>query len=108
MKPAQIGTTQIASGSIFDDREVFEAGEGAELKAQYTLLTGLQTWLAQSGLSVAAAAKQLDATPTQIKFIRRAGIHALELALLLPMAARAGLKPEVRLGPTNARGCAGS
>ncbi|WP_256646633.1 XRE family transcriptional regulator [Thermomonas paludicola] len=98
MNPGETGTTHITYGSIFDDREVFEAGDGAELKAQSTLLTGLQTWLAQSGLSVAAAAKQLDATPTQIKFIRRGGIHALELALLLRMAARAGLKPEVRLG----------
>lgn len=107
MKTGETGTTHITYGSIFDDREVLETGHGAELKALSRLLTGLQGWLKQSDLSTAAVAQLLEVTPAQVTLIQRGRIHALDIGLLVRMAARAGLKPEVRLTLPGKCGCDG-
>ena len=87
----------VTRGSVFDDRELFDAARGAELKARAEVLRGLEKWLAECGLTQAAAAEVLGTTQARVSDIKRGNIGNFSLDLLVRLAACAGLKPEMRL-----------
>ena len=61
------------------------------------LLQGLGRWLAGSGMTQVAAAKALGVTQARISDIKRGKINQFSLDLLVRLAARAGLQPNLRL-----------
>jgi predicted XRE-type DNA-binding protein len=81
--------------SVF--RDLFPPEQAAELEIRATLLRGLQEWLAASGKTQAAAAKQLEVTQARVSDIKRGKINTFSLDLLVKLAARAGLRPRVEL-----------
>ena len=87
----------VTRGSVFDDRELFDPLRGAELRMRATALHGLQEWLVVSALTQSAAAKVLGVTQARVSDIKRGKISAFSLDLLVRLAQRAGLQPELRL-----------
>lgn len=87
----------ITRGSVFDDPALFAAERGAELKMRAELLRGLEHWLKEGGLTQAAAAKMLGVTQARVSDIKRGKISTFSFDLLVRLAARAGLHPELRL-----------
>ena len=87
----------VTRGSLFDDTELFDASRGAELKMRATLLFGLQQWLVGTGQTQAAAAQLLEVTQARVSDIKRGKISDFSLDLLVRLAQRAGLRPELRL-----------
>ncbi|WP_449425379.1 helix-turn-helix domain-containing protein [Rhodanobacter lindaniclasticus] len=61
------------------------------------LLRGLERWLQDSGMTQTAAAKQLGVTQARVSDIKHGKISSFSLDLLVRLAARAGLRPELRL-----------
>ncbi len=95
-KPA--GKAAVTSGDprgVFYD--LFDADEAAELTMRAELLRGLQAWLAESGVTQTAAAKELGITQARVSDIKRAKIGSFSLDLLVRLASRAGLHPRLRL-----------
>jgi len=84
-----------AGRSVFKD--LFSPEEAAELEIRATLLRGLQEWLAGSGKTQGAVAKQLGITQARVSDIKRGKINPFSLDLLVKLAARAGLHPRVEL-----------
>lgn len=76
--------------------DLFPAEEAAELAMRAQLLSGLQEWLATAGTQVQAA-KVLAVTQARVSDIKRGKINNFSLDLLVRLAARAGLHPELRL-----------
>jgi predicted XRE-type DNA-binding protein len=76
--------------------DLFSAEEAAELAMRAELLRGLQTWLTSVGTQTQAA-KMLDVTQARVSDIKRGKIGNFSLDLLVRLAARAGLQPELRL-----------
>jgi predicted XRE-type DNA-binding protein len=74
----------------------FPADEAAELTIRSELLRGLETWLKTAGTQ-AEAAKVLCVTQARVSDIKRGKINNFSLDLLVRLAGRAGLRPEVRL-----------
>ncbi|MBI1732702.1 MAG: XRE family transcriptional regulator [Gammaproteobacteria bacterium] len=62
-------TVTPAGRSVF--RDLFPPAEAAELEIRATLLRGLQEWLAASGKSQAAMARQLEVTQARVSDIKR-------------------------------------
>jgi predicted XRE-type DNA-binding protein len=81
-------------GVFFD---LFDADEAAELTMRAKLLLGLQGWLASSGFTQTAAAKELGLTQARVSDIKRGNIDSFSLDLLVRLAERAGLHPTLRL-----------
>jgi predicted XRE-type DNA-binding protein len=77
--------------------DLFDPDEAAELTMRAELLRGLQAWLTDSESSQTAAAKELGVTQARISEIKHGTIGAFSLDLLVRLAARAGLRPELRL-----------
>lgn len=86
----------VTKGSVFRDPALFEPARGTELEMRATLLRGLEAWLATAGTQ-AAAAKVLGVTQARVSDIKRGKIESFSLDLLVRLAARAGLKPKLRL-----------
>jgi predicted XRE-type DNA-binding protein len=80
---------------VFHD--LFDADEAAELTMRADVLRGLQSWLVDSELTQTAAAKELGVTQARISEIKHGKIGSFSLDLLVRLAARAGLRPELRL-----------
>jgi predicted XRE-type DNA-binding protein len=59
------------------------------------LLHGLQAWLTDSGMTQTAAAKELGITQACVSEIKHGNSFSLDL--LVRLAARAGLKPRLKL-----------
>jgi predicted XRE-type DNA-binding protein len=78
-------------------RDLFPENESAELEIRATLLQGLGRWLAGSGLTQVAAAKALGVTQARISDIKHGKINQFSLDLLVRLAARAGLRPTLKL-----------
>jgi len=78
-------------------RDLFAAEEAVELEIRAILLQGLEAWLANGNLTQVRAAEALGVTQARISDIRRGKINAFSLALLIRLAARAGLQPTLRL-----------
>ena len=81
-------------GAFYD---LFDADEAAELSMRAELLRGLQSWLSASNLTQAAAAEQLGTTQARVSDIKRGKINSFSLDLLVRLAARAGLRPQLKL-----------
>lgn len=80
-------------GVFFD---LFDADEAAELTMRADLLRGIQHWLASAGAK-AEAARLLGTTQARISDIKRGKIDRFSLDLLVRLAARAGLRPTLKL-----------
>jgi predicted XRE-type DNA-binding protein len=80
---------------VFHD--LFDAEEAIELEIRATLLRGLEQWLAGSGLTQIEAAKVLGVTQARVSDIKRGKISQFSLDLLVRLAARAGLRPKLKL-----------
>lgn len=80
--------------SVFHD--LFPADEAVELEMRARLLSGIDKWLKGTGLTQTEAAKRLGVTQARISEIRNGKISRFSLAMLVRLAQRAGLHPEVR------------
>jgi len=84
-----------AGRSVF--RDLFPKAEAEELEIRSVLLTGLERWLSASAMTQVEAAKVLGVTQARISDIRRGKINQFSLDLLVRLAARAGLRPTLKL-----------
>jgi predicted XRE-type DNA-binding protein len=81
--------------SVFQD--LYPADQAAEMEIRAQLLRGLTDWLKASGLTQIQAAKILGLTQARISDLNRGKIIRFSLDLLVRLAARAGLRPKLRL-----------
>jgi predicted XRE-type DNA-binding protein len=81
--------------SVF--RDLYPDDRAAEMEMRSLLLQGLGRWLANSGLTQVEAAKVLAVTQARVSDIKRGKVSSFSLDLLVRLAARAGLKPQLRL-----------
>jgi predicted XRE-type DNA-binding protein len=93
---SQFGARHItpAGRSVFHD--LFPPEEAAELEMRSVLLLGLEDWLANIKTQ-SQAAEILGTTQARISDIKRGKIRKFSLDLLVRLAARAGLRPKLRL-----------
>jgi predicted XRE-type DNA-binding protein len=77
--------------------DLFDEDRAAELTMRSELLRGLQAWIAGSGLTQTAAATELGITQARVSDIKRGKIESFSLDLLVRLAARAGLRPRIKL-----------
>ena len=61
------------------------------------LLMGLERWLENSRLTQAEAARVLGVTQARVSDLKRGKINRFSMDLLVRLAARAGLKPKLKL-----------
>jgi predicted XRE-type DNA-binding protein len=61
------------------------------------LLMGLERWLENSRMTQAEAAKVLGVTQARVSDLKRGKINRFRMDLLVRLAARAGLKPRLKL-----------
>jgi predicted XRE-type DNA-binding protein len=66
-----------------------------EMRAQ--LLMGLEHWLEKSRMTQSEAAKVLGVTQARVSDLKRGKIDRFSMDLLVRLAARAGLKPKLKL-----------
>ncbi len=81
--------------NVFED--LYSADQAAEMEIRAQLLHGLTDWLKASGLTQIQAAKALGVTQARISNLHRGKINRFSLDLLVRLAARAGLRPKLRL-----------
>jgi predicted XRE-type DNA-binding protein len=84
-----------AGRSVFCD--LFPAEKAAELEMRAQLLMGLEHWLEKSRMTQAEAAKVLGVTQARVSDLKRGKINRFSMDLLVRLAARAGLKPKLKL-----------
>jgi predicted XRE-type DNA-binding protein len=84
-----------AGRSVF--RDLFPKAEAEELEIRSVLLIGLERWLSASEMTQTEAAKVLGVTQARISDITRGKINQFSLDLLVRLAARAGLRPTLKL-----------
>jgi predicted XRE-type DNA-binding protein len=58
---------------------------------------GLERWLENSRMTQAEAAKVLGVTQARVSDLKRGKINRFSMDLLVRLAARAGLKPKMKL-----------
>jgi predicted XRE-type DNA-binding protein len=90
-----IGHVTPAGRSVF--RDLFPKAEAEELEIRSVLLRGLERWLSAADMTQTEAAKVLGVTQARISDIRRGKINQFSLDLLVRLAARAGLRPKLKL-----------
>jgi predicted XRE-type DNA-binding protein len=73
-------------------RDLFPAAEVEELEIRSAVLMGLERWLEDCGMTQTQAAKVLGVTQARISNLKRGKID-----LLIRLAARAGLRPRLKL-----------
>jgi predicted XRE-type DNA-binding protein len=74
------------------------AGEDAvEREMRSTLLSGLERWLASSGLTQIEGAKVLEITQARVSDLEHGKISQFRLDMLVRLATRAGLHPTLKL-----------
>lgn len=81
--------------SVFED--LYPSEEAAEMEMRAQLMIGLSDWLKRSGLTQTEAAKVLGVTQARVSDLKRGRISRFSLDLLVRLAAKAGLKPKLRL-----------
>jgi predicted XRE-type DNA-binding protein len=84
-----------AGRSVFYD--LFPAAKAAEMEMRAQLLIGLEHWLKNSRMTQAEAAKVLGVTQARVSDLKRGKIDRFSMDLLVRLAARAGLKPKLKL-----------
>ena len=84
-----------AGRSVFYD--LFSPEKAAEMEMRAQLLIGLEHWLEKSRMTQAEAAKVLRVTQARVSDLKRGKIDRFSMDLLVRLAARAGLKPKLKL-----------
>jgi len=84
-----------AGRSVFYD--LFPPEKAAEMEMRAHLLIGLEQWLERSRITQAEAAKVLGVTQARVSDLKRGKIDRFSMDLLVRLAARAGLKPKLKL-----------
>jgi len=84
-----------AGRSVFYD--LFPPEKAAEMEMRAQLLIGLEQWLERSRITQAEAAKVLGVTQARVSDLKRGKIDRFSMDLLVRLAARAGLKPKLKL-----------
>ena len=84
-----------AGRSIFYD--LCPAEKAAEMEMRAKLLMGLEHWLEKSRMTQAEAAKVLGVTQARVSDLKRGKIDRFSMDLLVRLAARAGLKPKLKV-----------
>jgi predicted XRE-type DNA-binding protein len=85
-----------SSGNVFIDLG-FEPAEARVLALRAEVMVRLEQHLKAQGWTQAEAAKRLGVTQPRVSRLIRGRWEDFSLDMLLTLAARAGLKPEVRL-----------
>ena len=81
--------------SVFYD--LYPKDQAAEMEMRSLLLSALSQWLADSGMTQTEAAKVLGVTQARVSDLKRGKISLFSLDLLVRLAARAGLQPQLKL-----------
>jgi predicted XRE-type DNA-binding protein len=84
-----------AGRSVFYD--IYPAEKAAEMEMRAMLLMGLEQWLEKSRMTQSEAAKMLGVTQARASDLKRGKIDRFSMDLLVRLAARAGLKPKLKL-----------
>jgi len=84
-----------AGRSVFCD--LFPPEKAAEMEMRAQLLIALEQWLEKSRMTQAEAAKVLGVTKARVSDLKRGKIDRFSMDLLVRLAARAGLKPKLKL-----------
>jgi predicted XRE-type DNA-binding protein len=84
-----------AGRGVFYDLSPPEKAAEVEMRAQ--LVIGLEQWLGKSRMTQAEAAKVLGVTQARVSDLKRGKIDRFSMDLLVRLAARAGLKPKLKL-----------
>jgi len=84
----------MATSAFYD---LFSAEEAVELEIRAALLNGLQDWLVRVELTQQGAAERLRTTQARVSDIKNGKVSKLSIDLLIKLAARAGLHPQVQL-----------
>jgi predicted XRE-type DNA-binding protein len=84
-----------AGRSVFFD--LFPPEKAAELEMRAQLLIGLEQWLEKSRMTQTEAAKVLGLTQARVSDLKHGKIDRFSMDLLVRLAARAGLKPKLKL-----------
>ena len=84
-----------AGRSVFYD--LFPAERAVEMEMRAQLLVGLEQWLDKSRMTQTESAKVLGVTQARVSDIKRGKINRFSMDLLVRLAARAGLKPKLKL-----------
>jgi len=84
-----------AGRSVFQD--LFPAEKAAEMEMRAQLLIGLEQWMESSGMKQSEAAGILGVTQARVSDLKRGKIDRFSMDLLVRLAARAGLKPKLKL-----------
>ncbi len=84
-----------AGRSVFYD--LFPPEKAAEMEMRAQLLIGLEHWLEKRRITQAEAAKILGVTQARVSDLKRGKIDRFSMDLLVRLAARAGLKPKLKL-----------
>ncbi len=77
--------------------DLFPAERAAEMEMRAQLLIGLEQWLDKNRMKQAEAAKVLGVTQARVSDLKRGKINRFSMDLLIRLAARAGLKPKLKL-----------
>ena len=84
-----------AGRSVFFD--LFPEAEAEALEIRSALLVGLERWLDNCDMTQTEAAKLLGITQARVSDLKRGKINLFSLDLLIRLAARAGLRPRLKL-----------
>ena len=78
-------------------RDLYPEDQAAEMEMRSLLLRGLSRWLADSAMTQIEAAKVLGVTQARVSDLKHGKISQFSLDLLVRLAARAGLHPQLKL-----------
>ncbi len=81
--------------SVFQD--LYPPDRAAEMEMRAQLLSALTDWVRKSDLTQVQAAKLLGVTQARLSDLNRGKIDRFSLDLLVRLAARAGLRPKLKL-----------
>jgi predicted XRE-type DNA-binding protein len=84
------------SGNVFVDLG-FDEAEAQVMALRVELMARLREWLATEQLTQAAAAKRLHVTQPRVLALVKGAWQDFSVDMLLTLAARAGLRPQLRL-----------
>ncbi len=84
------------SGNVFVDLG-FDAAEAQVMALRVELMARLREWLASEQLTQAAAARRLHVTQPRVSALVKGTWKDFSVDMLLTLAARAGLHPQLRL-----------
>jgi len=85
-----------SSGNIFVDLG-FDEAEAEIMTMRVDLMVSLEKHIASQGWTQAEAAKRLGITQPRVSKLKKGAWQEFSLDMLLTLAARAGLHPELRL-----------